>query len=257
MQKPLILITNDDGISSKGIRILINIAKEFGDILIVAPDSAQSGKSHSITQEKPISFNLIKKEKGYEEYACSGTPADAVKIAVHEISKHRKIDLVLSGINHGTNTSVSVLYSGTMGAAIEGSLNGIASAGFSLDDYDKDANFSQTEPFIKQVIKEILQNGLPQNISLNINFPKFSEQEIKGFKLVRGTRGTWEEKFYSAHNPHGMNAFWMSGTFRDFEPQSTDTDLFALSQNYASITPIKADFNACEQIEKMKPRFES
>lgn len=256
MQKPLILVTNDDGISSKGIRVLINIAREYGEVLVVAPDSPQSGKSHSITQEKTIQFHLIAREEGYAEYSCSGTPVDAVKIAVHEICDNRRPDIVLSGINHGANTSINVIYSGTMGAAIEGTFNGMHSVGFSLCEYGDDIDFSHTVPFIKQIVEDVITNGLPKDISLNVNFPAANGEPLKGLKVARGTTGVWNEKFYSANHPHGMKAFWMSGDFTNFEPHAEDTDLYVISHNYGSVVPTKVDFNAYEQINTLKNRLE-
>ncbi len=256
MQTPLILVTNDDGISSKGIRELIKIACNLGDVIVLAPNAPQSGKSHSITQEKTIEFRHILSTQGYTEYACSGTPVDAVKLAIHEICKDRKPDMVLSGINHGTNTSVSVLYSGTMGAAIEATLNGILGVGFSVSDYDDDADFSHVLPFVREIAEDVLKNGLPGGVSLNVNFPKATDKPLAGMKVVRGTRGNWIEKFVSANHPYDLKMFWMSGDFHNYEPEATDTDLFVLDKNFGSIVPIQVDFNAYEHIQNLKSRFE-
>lgn len=256
MSKPLILVTNDDGISSKGIRRLINIAGKFGDIIVVAPDSPQSGKSHSITQERTIIYNKLRESEGYAEYTCSGTPVDAVKIALHEICIDRRPDVILSGINHGSNASVSVLYSGTMAAAIEGTLNGIHSVGFSVDDYDDPPALTHIIPHVAEVTAEVVKNGLPKGISLNVNFPKAGDKPLSGMKVVRGTSGAWAEKFVPANHPYGRKAYWMAGDFLNYEPDAEDTDLYALDKNYGSIVPVQADFNAYDQIHPLKGRFE-
>ena len=248
-KKTLILVTNDDGIEAHGIRILIDIARLYGEVIVVAPDSPQSAKSHSITQNIPISFREIKLENQYREYSCSGTPVDCVKLAVHEILE-RKPDLILSGINHGLNTSISVLYSGTMGAAIEGSLNSIRSIGFSAENYLPDADFSYTVPYIKKIIEDVMQNGLPEGVSLNVNFP----ENPKGMVLCRSAHGKWKEKFIDAKNPHGRKVFWISGKFIDLEPDSEDTDIFLINKGYASIVPTKANFNDIDSLKELKFR---
>ncbi len=248
---PLILVTNDDGITAKGIRLLIETAKHFGDVLVVAPDSAQSAKSHSITQNVPISFEKIASENGYEEYSCSGTPVDCVKIAMHEISE-RKPDFLLSGINHGSNTSISVIYSGTMAAAIEGSFHSIPSIGFSAGNFEPDADFSNTIPFIKKIIKTVIKEGLPQGVCLNVNFPNKSNKSLKGIKVCRAAQGTWKEKFVNATHPYGKKAFWISGDFINFEPDNPDTDEYVLKQGYASIVPVKVDFTAHDYVLKLR-----
>ncbi len=255
MQNPLILVTNDDGISSKGIRELIGIARSLGDVIVVAPDGPQSGKSHSITQEKVIQFRHIVSTQGYDEYACSGTPVDAVKIALHEICKTRKPDFVFSGINHGTNASVSVLYSGTMGAAIEGTINGMHSVGFSIDDYSDDAEFSHILPHIHDIAQEIVANGLPAGVSLNVNFPKACDKPLAGVKVVRGAKGNWIEQFYPANHPYGLKTFWLAGSFLNYEPDAEDTDLYVIKQNFGSIVPIHVDFNAYEHLAEIGKRF--
>ncbi len=219
--------------------------------MVVAPDSAQSAKSHSITQNIPISFKKIISEKGYQEYSCSGTPVDCVKIALHEISD-RKPDFLLSGINHGTNTSISIIYSGTMAAAIEGSFHSIPSIGFSVGNFDPNADFTNTIPFIKNIIKNVISNSLPSGVCLNVNFPNTSNGNLKGVKVCRAARGTWEEKFANATNPFGKNAFWISGDFINFEPNDPDTDEYVLKHGYGSIVPIKVDFTAHDIVDKLK-----
>ena len=186
MNKPLILITNDDGISAPGIRYLIKIMNDFGEVVVVAPDSPQSGKSSAITIEATLRCNEIIIDDGpQQEYACSGTPVDCVKLAVNKLLS-RKPDLCVSGINHGSNSSINVIYSGTMSAAIEGSLEGIPSIGFSLLDYSSNANFSESENYIRKLTKLVLDNGLDNGVSLNVNIPKtLLNKPIKGIKLCR------------------------------------------------------------------------
>jgi 5'-nucleotidase len=203
-QRPYILVTNDDGITSKGLRILIETAKKFGDVLVVAPDSHQSAKSHSITQAAPIRFDMVEVNNGFAEYSSSGTPVDCVKLALHEIAT-RKPDLILSGINHGANTSVSILYSGTMGAAIEGSIHNIKSVGFSVDNHSSSADFSPVIPWMEKIIVEVIEKDLPPGVSLNVNFPDVTKCRIKGIKTVRGADGVWGEKFIKANDPHNRN----------------------------------------------------
>ena len=252
--KPLILVTNDDGISAKGLRLLIERAKLFGKVIVVAPDSPQSAKSHSITQHLPIEIKKIEEYDDYLEYSCSGTPVDCVKIAIHEIMK-QKPDIVLSGINHGVNTSVSVLYSGTMAAAIEGSINGITSCGFSVNNYKSEADFSNAVPIIDKIIKYLTDNKLPRNTSLNVNFPDVENQVPDGIKICRATNGNWQEKFVEANNPFERKTFWISGEFKNFEPQATDTDEYAIKHNYVSIVPIKVDFTDYNFINNLKDDF--
>lgn len=250
-EKPLILVTNDDGIDAKGIRLLIGVAKEYGRVVVVAPEGPQSAKSHSITQSMPVGYQCIEQDDDYQEYSCSGTPVDCVKLAVHEIC-NIKPDFVLSGINHGANTSVSVLYSGTMGAAIEATINGIPAIGFSVNSFDPRADFTPVKPLIKQITGKVLAEGLPSGLSLNVNFPDPAETEIKGIKVCRATKGAWKEKFVSAANPHGKKTFWLTGTFNNLEAGAEDTDEYAILNGYASIVPIKPEFTAHEYIENLK-----
>lgn len=246
-----ILVTNDDGISAKGIRFLIDAVKEFGNITVVAPEGPQSAKSHSITQATTVSYKKIVTSQNYSEYSCSGTPVDCVKIAIHEILK-QKPDLIVSGINHGSNTSVSVIYSGTMAAAVEAGLNGIPGIGFSVCSYDTEADFSAALPYVKKIINEVITNGLPQGTALNVNFPDLEKFKLKGIKIARGVKGTWKEKFLSASNPYNKNVFWISGEFINFEPEAKDTDEYAVNNGYVSVVPVKFDFNNYEFIGEMK-----
>ncbi len=249
-KRPYILVTNDDGITAKGLRILIDTAKKFGDVLVVAPDSHQSAKSHSITQAAPVRFDKVTEEKGFTEYSISGTPVDCVKLALHELSE-RKPDLILSGINHGANTSVSVLYSGTMAAAIEGGLHNINSIGFSVDNHSSEADFSPVIPYMERIIEEVMQKNLPGGVSLNVNFPDVTKIKVKGIKTVRGASGVWGEKFIPANDPHKRNFVWITGKLTNYDEGKDDTDLFFIEKGFATVTPIKVDFNYYQFIDEL------
>jgi 5'-nucleotidase len=245
-----ILITNDDGITARGLRILIETAKQYGDVLVVAPDSHQSAKSHSITQAAPIRFDKVIETEHYTEYSCSGTPVDCVKLAIHEISE-RKIDLILSGINHGSNTSVSVLYSGTMAAAIEGGLHNIKSIGFSVDNHSSEADFSDTVPWMEKIIEELIEKEFPVGVCLNVNFPDVSKVKIKGIKTLRGASGVWGEQFIKANDPHKRNFVWITGALTNNDEGNPDTDLYQIEKGFATVVPIKVDFNYYDFIKEL------
>lgn len=249
-KRPLILISNDDGVHAKGLNILIEIMRPYGNLLVVAPDKGNSGKGHAVSLDKPIFVNKVSENQGLTVYSCSGTPTDCVKIALHELLTV-KPDLIVSGINHGSNTSVSVIYSGTMAVAIEGTLNGIPSVGFSLATYDSDADFTVVEENIHPIIKEVLSNGLPEGVCLNVNYPDISPQKAKGIKVCRQTRGSWVEKFQKNQTPHGKDYYWLTGKFINFEPQATDTDEWALQNLYVAVVPIKIDLTSHETLNKL------
>ncbi len=248
-KKPLILITNDDGIHAPGIRFLINIMNTFGDVVVVAPDSPQSGMGHAITINDTLYCEAItiNKNEPQEEYSCSGTPVDCVKIAVNEILK-RKPDLCVSGINHGSNSSINVIYSGTMSAAVEAGTQGIPAIGFSLLDYSLEANFEPSEKFIKSIVSECLSNKMPNGVVLNVNIPKLSENKIKGIKICRQANGHWEEKFDKRTNPLGREYYWLSGNFVN-KDKGEDTDEWALENGYISVTPTQYDLTAHHAIK--------
>jgi 5'-nucleotidase len=256
MKKPLILVSNDDSITSNGIKHLVNIAKLFGEVMVVAPHYPQSAKSHAITIASPL--RLFKSNQFGEDvlaYSCDGTPVDCVKLAKNYLLKseegNRVPDLVLSGINHGSNASISVIYSGTMGAAIEAAIEGIPAIGFSLCDYDHEGDLSHTTQWIEKVIKDVLEKGLPPHIALNVNFPKVSVEPIKGLKICRQAHAKWDEKFDERVDPYNGKYFWMAGDFMGLENE-IDTDDYYLSQNYATIVPCQYDMTAHQHIEKMK-----
>jgi 5'-nucleotidase len=250
-KKPLILVTNDDGINAPGIRFLIEIMNDFGDVVVVAPDSPQSGMGHAITINSTLYCEpiVINKNEPQSEYSCSGTPVDCVKIAVNEILK-RKPDLCVSGINHGSNSSINVIYSGTMSAAVEAGTQGIPAIGFSLLDYSLDADFSHSKEFIKRIVSECLKNGMPEGVVLNVNIPKISNSKLKGIKICRQANGVWEEKFDKRTNPLGRDYYWLSGKFVNND-KGEDTDEWALENEYVSITPTQYDLTAHHAIKNI------
>lgn len=251
MKKPLILVSNDDGVNAKGLRELIEIVKEFGDTVVVAPEKGESGMSHAISIKNPIRLNQLSTNGILTVYSVPGTPVDCVKLALNQVLD-RKPDLVVSGINHGSNASISVIYSGTMGAAIEGCLNGIPSIGFSLTSHHPDADFSKSRKYIKQIIKKTLQDGLPKGVCLNVNFPVNDEADYKGIKVCRQTKGVWKEEYEKRVDPHKQTYYWLTGNFNNFEPDAQDTDEWALQNNYAAVVPIQVDFTAFESLKTLK-----
>ena len=246
IKKPLILVINDDGISAPGIRILINIMNEFGDVLAIAPDVSRSGMSHAITLENKIVCTKIKNEDGYKEYSCSGTPVDCVKLAINKLLP-RKPDLCVSGINHGSNSSINVIYSGTMAAAIEGYLEGVPSIGFSLLDVSHDADFTEAEYYVRNIVRAVLDCNSDLGC-LNVNIPKRKINEtIKGVKICRQSRDNWVERFKEEKVSEDIIYYWMSGDFINYD-QSNDTDEYALSNHYVSIVPVQFDLTAHDKI---------
>ena len=244
MKEPLILIINDDGISAPGIRKLIKIMNDFGKVVVVAPDGPQSGMGHAITIEATIRCDKVTIDQGPQiEYSCSGTPVDCVKLAVNQLLD-RKPDLCISGINHGSNSSINVIYSGTMSAAVEGALEGIPSIGFSLLDYAHNADFSEAEQYIRKITKQVLESGLDDGVCLNVNIPKRIEgEEIKGLKVCRQANANWEEEFEERIDPKGRTYYWLTGKFVNYD-KGTDTDEWALSNHYVSVVPVQFDVTA-------------
>jgi 5'-nucleotidase len=248
--KPLILVTNDDGITAPGIRTLISVMETLGRVVVVAPDSPQSGMGHAITVNNTLYLNKISKEDSLtQEYSCSGTPADCVKLAVNEILK-RKPDLCVSGINHGSNSSINVIYSGTMSAAVEAGIEGIPAIGFSLSDFSWNANFEPLIPFVKKIAEQVLKNGLPEGTVLNVNFPKPKLGEIKGVKICRQANALWVEKFDKRQTPFGKDYYWLTGEFVN-KDKGEDTDEWALSNGFAAIVPIQFDMTAHHAIQTL------
>ena len=246
---PLILVVNDDGITSPGIKALITVAKEFGEVVVVAPDKPQSGMGHAITLDAILSINEMEIE-GIKAYACSGTPVDCVKIAVNKILK-RKPDLILSGINHGSNSSINVIYSGTMSAALEGSLEKIPSVGFSLLSHSIDANFSASKYYARLIVKQLLATSFPKGICLNVNIPNVPQELINGMKVCRQAIANWEEEYDERTDPMGRTYYWLTGKFV-IDDEGEDTDEWALKNNYISIVPVQPDITNHDIINDIK-----
>ena len=248
MERPLILVTNDDGINAPGIRTLISIMKDIGDIVVVAPDSPQSGMGHAITINSTLhSSKITPKDSEIIEYSCSGTPADCVKLAINELMP-RKPDLCVSGINHGSNSSINVIYSGTMGAAIEAGIEGVPAIGFSLLDYSWNADFNQSKDFIRRIAINVLNNKIPKGVVLNVNIPSIKKSDIKGVKICRQAMAYWVEEFDKRKNPLGQEYYWLTGKFVN-KDQGEDTDEWALNNNYISIVPVEFDLTAHHAIQ--------
>lgn len=249
--KPLILVCNDDGITAPGIRNLIKVMNQLGEVVVVAPDGPQSGMGHAITIDGILRCDPIHVDDGLQsEYSCTGTPVDCVKLAVNVVLD-RKPDLVVSGINHGSNSSINVIYSGTMSAAIEGCLESIPSIGFSLCDYSWEANFEPALPYVKAIAENVLREGLPPGICLNVNIPKHTGENYRGIKVARQCRGNWEEEFDHRTDPRKRNYYWLTGKFVNYD-QGEDTDEWALENYYLSIVPTKVDLTAYEQLKEME-----
>lgn len=241
-KEPVILVTNDDGITAPGLKALVEAVRGLGRIIVVAPDSPQSGMGHAITIAHPLRLEKVDVFKGIEAYQCSGTPADCVKLAKDKLLK-RAADLCVSGINHGSNSSINVIYSGTMSAAVEASIEGIPSIGFSLQDYRFDADFSAAGYYAKKISKQVLQYGLPDATLLNVNIPKLDLEHIKGAKVCRQARAKWEENYDQRVDPRGREYYWMTGKFI-VEDKGDDTDEWALMNGYVSIVPTQFDLTA-------------
>lgn len=249
-KRPIILVTNDDGITAPGIRALISVMKEIGEVVVVAPDSPQSATGHSITVNSTLFIEKIAINHEVEhEYACSGTPVDCVKFALDQIIKDRPT-ICVSGINHGLNSATSVLYSGTMSAAIEAGMNKIPSIGFSFDDFSWNANFDVAKPYIKKITQQVLENGLPEGVILNVNIPKLDSEEIKGIKICRQANATWVESFDERTNPHGRKYYWLTGSFENHD-KGVDTDEWALANGYVSIVPVQYDLTAYHAMQQL------
>lgn len=250
-QKRLILVTNDDGYQANGLKSLIEAVKPLGKIVVVAPVEAQSGMSHAITVKHPLRVNRIVDNDDLSIYAVNGTPVDCVKLAINQLLT-RKPDLLVSGINHGSNSSTSILYSGTMGAALEGSINQIPSVGFSHISYAHDIDLKTAVTFAKKIADKVLANGLPKNICLNVNFPDAEYSKIRGIKVCRQTMGYWREEFDKRLDPIGREYYWLTGFYHNDEPNAEDTDEWALKNNYISIVPVHTDLTSYNTIKKLR-----
>ena len=244
--RPLILITNDDGVEAKGIKELTECLRDLGDLVVFAPDGPRSGMSSAITAENPIRYSLVKKENGLTVYKCTGTPVDCVKLSINEVLD-RKPDLLVSGINHGGNMAIAVLYSGTLGAAAEGCVFGVPSIGVSLLDHEPDADFSECCRLARMMARRILKEGLPAGTYLNLNVPKV--ETVKGIKVCRQAAGKWVKEYTRSENGAGKPVFWLTGSFENAKPIHPDNDTLALDSGYASLVPCKLDVTDYEWIK--------
>ncbi|SEL79296.1 5'/3'-nucleotidase SurE [Parapedobacter koreensis] len=246
-KRPAILVVNDDGITAPGIKVLIEEMQKIGDVTVVAPEGPQSGTGHAITIGKPLRIDRIYIYPEVEMYKCSGTPVDCVKLAVNKVFKGRKPDICVSGINHGLNNSINVLYSGTMSAAVEGAIEDIPSIGFSYDDLEYDADFTRCRPYVSAITKQVLANKLQKGTLLNVNFPK---GHIKGIKICRQADAKWAEEFDERTDPSNRSYYWLTGVFQ-LRDRGEDTDVWALHNEYASIVPVQFDMTAHHAIPEL------
>ncbi len=249
MSRPIILVTNDDGIDAKGLRNLIRIMRDYGDVVAIAPETSQSGQSHAITMTTPLRMSKVTEENGYQEYVVNGTPVDCVKLGGKVILK-KKPDLLVSGINHGSNAAINVIYSGTMAAVMEANIDGIPAIGFSLTDYDLDADFAASEKYVRKIVENVLENGLPKGVCLNVNIPDIPSDEIKGIKICRQGKGYWEEFFDARIDPRKMGYYWMTGEYHSLE-DGDESDEWALKNNYISVVPTQYDLTAYKALEQL------
>lgn len=240
--KPVILVTNDDGIAAPGLRNLALTMSKIGKVVVVAPDSPQSAMGHAITISKPLRLDKVEVFEGIESWQCSGTPVDCVKLAVNKIL-HRKPDICVSGINHGSNSSINVIYSGTMSAAMEGAIEGIPSIGFSLLDYKLEADFSAACIYAASIVKNIMKIGMPENTLLNVNIPNLPKSKVKGVRICRQAYAKWQEKFDERLDPNKRKYYWLTGKFVNMDA-GKDTDEWALQHGYVSVVPVQFDFTA-------------
>lgn len=258
MKKPLILVSNDDGITSRGIRELVELMEQLGEVVVVAPDSPQSGMGHAVTIGNTLRLHetdVFKLLSGVKAFKCSGTPADCIKISKKFALNNRVPDLVVSGINHGSNTSISVLYSGTMSAAIEAAMEGLPAIGFSLCDYDPEADFSHVRQHVLDIAAQVLKTGLPKGVALNVNFPAKQKEPIKGVKICRQARAKWEEDFDQRYDPNGQRYFWLTGSFINHD-KGEDHDEWAIANNYVSVVPCQFDLTAHHAISLLNDDWE-
>ena len=250
-KQPLILLTNDDGVDAKGIRALLEVVKEFGRVVMVAPAVGRSGMSHAITFNTPLRIRRIYQDAGVEIYRCNGTPVDCVKMAQRHLLKNEKIDLLVSGINQGANTSTSTHYSGTVAAAMEGCINGLKAVAFSVVNYSSPADCNAALEVAKTLIPQLLAKKLPEHVCLNVNVPAVPMSDIKGYKITRQANNYWIEDMHERKDPMGRPYFWMEGDMYKAD-KGRDTDQWAVTHNYVSVTPIKSDLTAHETIEELK-----
>lgn len=249
-KKPNIFVVNDDGVFAPGIRKLISIVRKLGNVTVVAPDSPMSGTSHAITTRHPLRIKTHAEEDGYREFSCNGTPVDCVKLG-EQIVLGEKPDLMVCGINHGSNAAINIVYSGTMAAVIESAIGGVPSVGFSLLNYSMNADFSAVDEYVEKICKNILEKGLPEGVCLNVNFPAVNGSEIKGMKVCRQAKSRWIEEFDVRRDPQNNKYYWLTGVFEKLD-DTKDTDEWALDNNYVSVVPIQFDFTAYSALPSIK-----
>lgn len=254
-EEPVILVTNDDGITAPGIKALVEAVKHLGNVVVVAPDKPQSGMGHAITIGHPLRLHKVTAFGDIEAYQCSGTPVDCVKLAVDKVL-HRKPDICLSGINHGANHSINVIYSGTMSAALEAAIESIPSIGFSLLDYSIEADFSGAQKYARILVEQIIGKQIDRHLCLNVNVPPVPQELIKGFKICRQAYAKYEEDFAERKDPHGRNYYWLTGEFVNFDT-GTDTDVWALENNYVSVVPVQFDLTHYVLKDKLQKTLKS
>lgn len=251
--KPLIFLTNDDGVQAKGLQALIEVLRPMARLLVVAPDGARSGMAHAITMNNPLYLRQIEQQDDLNVYVCSGTPVDCVKITFDYLLTDDTLpDLAVSGINHGSNSAINVLYSGTMGAAIEAAFYNLPSIGLSLLDHDDDADFSVAVRFAPQLIGEVLRRPKEYPFCLNVNIPNLPASKICGVRMCRQARGYWREDFERREDPRGRDYYWLSGSFSNAEPNADDTDEWALSHGYISVVPVQTDLTCYRTLDRLR-----
>jgi 5'-nucleotidase len=251
--RPLILVTNDDGIEAKGLRELTSVAMEFGQVVVISSHQPMSGMSHAITIKVPLRVTLLEEKEGFRKYITNGTPVDGVKLAFNSILGRRP-DLLLSGFNHGSNSSSSILYSGTMAAAMEGAINHVPSIGFSLLDFNPDADFGPSREVAREITGMVLEKGLPDGVCLNVNIPSVPGEELKGIRMCSQANGYWKEEFERRVDPYGREYFWLTGFFHNREPEDggLGTDEWALERNYVSVVPVNTDMTSYSTLERIR-----
>lgn len=247
--RPYLLISNDDGVEARGINFLVDALRPYADILVMAPDSARSGFSCSITSHHPLTWKMLREEEGLRVCSCSGTPTDCVKVALN-LFPERKPDLVVGGINHGDNSSVNAHYSGTMGVVIEGALQGYPSIAFSLCDHRADADFEPLRPYLVDLMFKAIAVGLPPFTCLNVNFPL--AKKFRGVKVCRMARSRWQKELQECEHPWGGKYYWLVGDCKELEPEAEDTDRWALAHGYVAVTPTQLDVTATELVDVLR-----
>ena len=252
----LILLTNDDGLTATGLKVLLEVMEEYGRVVLISTVESMSGMSQALTVKTPLRVRLLEDNESHKIYACNGTPTDSVKLAINQLLE-RPPDWIVSGINHGANASVSVLYSGTMAAAIEGCLYGINSVGFSLNSFSRSADFSVCKKYIRFVMDKLISEPLPTGICLNVNIPAVPSEEIRGIMVCRQSRGNWKEEFEKRKDPMGKTYYWLTGSFNNQEPDATDTDEWALANNFVSVVPVTVDMTAHGYLDVLKAMLQN